>query len=206
MGSFYTPDLNYDLNTFLDNLGTYSLTNESFGTLDQARELVESRKYYFLGVPFPKSTQCNIAGYNSFSGIAAVPPLSYLVALTGDSFYTTTVEEVHTKMQRAKEGFSFKMYDKGASLDVSINTLFANNFPNVGLMGSIVNPSVQTNRPIGPMFMEAPMIVLEPGALQIEITNLSQYPVYIQMMLLMCCPINRQSSNEVLALSGANAR
>ena len=62
MGSFYTPGLPYDLNTWLDNLGAYSVSEASFETLETAREITASGQYYFMGVPFPGRGNCIIAG------------------------------------------------------------------------------------------------------------------------------------------------
>lgn len=208
MGSFYTPNLPYNLNTFLENLGAYSLTEESFAQLDQMIELVESRKYYFQGVPFPVQGDCNLDGYATISGNITVPPLSYVVAISGDSFYTTTVEIEggggHLKMARNLQGFKFKMYDKGAKLDIVVDSLFTEWFATLGYMARMTNPGVLTNRPIGPNLLQSPMIVLAPGSLQMEITNLSQYPVFVQMFMMMCVPVNRQSTNENITVTGNN--
>ena len=90
MGSFYTPSLPYDLNTYLDNLGAYSLTEASFETLELARQITESGQYYFLGVPFPGISDAVIAGRDTFTGNITVPPLSYVMSITGDTFYNVT--------------------------------------------------------------------------------------------------------------------
>src|SRR5271155_5526409 len=169
MGSFYTPDLNYDLNTYLDNLGAYSIDESSFSMLDLARELVDSGKYYMLGVPFPGISNINIAAQDTFTGNVTVPPLAMVVSLTGDTFYSSG----GSKGTRALEGFQFRIFDKGAKMDTFLTASFGNNYPSVGLMASRLNPTTVSNRPVGPMYPRSPMVVLAPGALQLSITNLA---------------------------------
>ena len=203
MGSFYTPTLPYDLNTFLDNLGVYSLTEESSKILDIARELTLSKKYYFLGVPYPVSHDVFFDNRATFSGNITIPALSYLLAISGDSFFSTNQgEEVSDKLTRNNFGFKFRMYDKGGKIDTVINTQFAGNTTNLGVMANLAAPNTQNDVPIGPLFLNTPMVILEPGSLQIEITNLANRPCYIQILLQLCVPINRTSANENIVISG----
>ena len=204
MGSFYTPDIPYNLNTFLDNLGAYSLTPDLYESLQMCREMTASGKYFFQGVPFPTGQNTYIDGYDTYSGNLTVPPLAFLIAIAGDCFYTAG----ELKGLRSLEGFKFRLYDKGAMLDTVINSLYAQNLPNMGNMSVIGNMGSPgpTNTPVGPMFLEAPLVILHPGSLQIELTNLSATNCYVQLLMHLCVPINRQSANEQIMISGNNNR
>lgn len=199
MGSFYTPSLPYDLNTFLDNLGAYTVSEASDETLSLAREITASGQYYFLGVPFPGRGNTVIAGRETFTGDIIVPPLSYVISITGDSFYTPNVgPQAQPVGTRALEGFQFRMYDKGGKIDTFINSSYGNSEPSVGLMSTYNNPSSSNNKPFGPFFPPAPMVVLAPGSLQLTVTNLSTVSCYVQILLQLAVPVNRQSTNEML--------
>lgn len=202
MGSFYTPNIPYDLCTSIDNLPAY-LTDPLYQSLDQVREIIYSEKYFFQGMPFPTGALAYVDGYGTVSGNVTVPPLSFLIAVTGDSFYTEG-DETHTKLHRNLEGFTTRVYDKGAQLDVVVNSLYTENFTSMGLMANIANPLHQTNNPIGPLFTQAPIAILIPGSLQVELTNLSSVPVYAQVFFSFAVPVNRQSTNEQLIGQGRN--
>ncbi len=107
---------------------------------------------------------------------------------------------------RSLEGFRYRIYDKGAKLDVMIDTQFAQNTSTIGVMANLAAPNTQTNVPIGPNFLATPYVVLKPGALQLEVTNLSNLDCAIQIFLHFAVPVNRQSANENLILQGGNAR
>jgi len=204
MGSFYTPNQPYDINTYIDNLPAYSLTEESYDSLELLREIIASEKYAFQGMPFPTRNDVYLPGYGTVSGNITVPPLSYLALITGDSFYTTTTDGTHVAMGRNLEGFTLRIYDKGAQLDTAVSTLYMENFTTVGYMGKVTNPGQLTNRPIGPNLPQSPMIVLIPGSLQVEITNLAAVPVYAQVLLALAVPVNRQSANQQIIGVGGN--
>ena len=210
MGCFYTPNLPYDLNTFLDNLPVYTLGDEGSATLEQCREIVESGEYYFQGIPFPKSIDCSINGNQTFSGNISIPPLSYILAVTGDSFLFG--EGQSPTNVRNLEGFTIRLYDKGAKMDTVVAALYAQNLPNIGCMADlapVVNPhtpqDLQTDRPIGPLFLPSPMVVLAPGSLQIDVTNLNTVKAYIQIMFMVAVPISAKSTSEVVIAQGTNS-
>ena len=65
-------------------------------------------------------------------------------------------------------------------------------------MSNYTNPATVTNRPFGPFFPPDPMVILAPGSLQLTITNLATVDCYIQILLQLAVPVNRQSANEML--------
>ncbi len=198
MGSFYTPGVDYDLNTYLDNLGA-SIGEAALDGLDTARNIVESGQYYFLGIPFPGRGDTTIAGRDTFTGNITVPPLSFLMSITGDSFYfpeeSSRAQPVGT---RAGEGFQLRIYDKGGKIDTFLTTSFGHSTPSVGVMANIAAPNTQNNSPISPFYPPSPMVILAPGSLQLTVTNLSTTSCFIQVLLQLAVPVNRQSANEML--------
>lgn len=198
MGSFFTPGLDYDLNTYLDNLGA-SIGESALDGLDTARNIVESGQFYFLGVPFPGRGNTTIAGRDTFTGNITVPPLSYLMSITGDSFYLPNVgPQGQAVGTRAAEGFQLRIYDKGGKIDTFLTTSFGNSSPSVGVMANLAAPNTQNNSPISPFYPPSPMVILAPGSLQLTVTNLSTVSCYIQILLQLAVPVNRQSANEML--------
>jgi hypothetical protein len=204
MGSFYTPNAHYDINTFTDNLPAYTSTEDLAGLLDQTREIIDTQSFFFQMMPFPAGALCYVPGYGTVSGNITVPPLCFMAAIMGDSFYTTTTDETHVKQHRNKEGFTIRIYDKGAKLDTVVNSLYMANFPNVGVMANIANPNQQTNHPIGPMFPQSPMVPLIPGNLQVELTNLAAVPVFMQIVFNFSVPVNNESKSQQLIGVGNN--
>lgn len=198
MGAFYTPGMDYDLNTYTDNLGAYTVDEGAIDTLELARQLIESGKYYHLGVPFPGISSINFAAQDTLTGNITVPPLSYLVSITGDIFYSSG----GSKGTRANEGFQFRIYDKGAKMDTFLTTYFGSSKPNAGLMIHRSAPNSSSDHPVGPYFLKSPMVVLAPGALQISVTNLATQPCWIQLLFQFAVPVSRLSANEMLIKGG----
>jgi len=205
MGAFYTPSAPYDLNTWLDNLGIYSLTDAAAEYLENCRQIIDTEKYYFQGVPFPPSTNSLIAALDTYSGNITVPALSYVLAITGDTYVRGVEREPGG---RSLAGFQFRLYDKGAKMDTVVNSQFSYNNDFCGVMAAPALPKNATDLsgyPFGPLFPQSPMVVLEPGSLQIEITNLNDSSsVYCQILLMLAVPVNRLSANEVIVRKGSN--
>lgn len=198
MGSFYTPDLPYDLSTYIDNLGAYSVNEDSIMTLELARELIETGGYYQLGVAFPGISNILVKARDTYTSNVTIPSLAYLLSLTGDGIYAANGTGGQTLGQRSTEGFQFRIYDKGAKMDTFLTTFFGNGKPNAGLMVNHNNPNIVSNVPVGPYYPQSPMVVLAPGALQLVITNLAPVDCWLQILLQMVVPVTRQSANEML--------
>lgn len=192
MSGFYNPNTPYSKNTYLDNLAAYGLNQGLDQLLDTARQIQESENYYWLGIPFPGAADAQIPALGTFSGTLTVPSLAYVLGLTAASI-------VVSDGSISPPGFKFRIYDKGGKIDTFINAQYINDRqfapamnPVAGAVGANFQP------PSGPLFLSSPMVVLEPGALQVEITNLNNVPVWCQLFFSLCVPVNRQSTNEMM--------
>lgn len=196
---FYTgPDAPYTKTTWLDNLGAYSLNPGLSRYLDQAREMVESGQYYYYGVPFPSAGDISIAAGVTFGGVITVPPLSYLLGLTSEAF--SFGGGVFTY-----GAFKFRIFDKGAKMDSMINSQFVKSrlvSGRIHQVPGLSNYPPKSNPVNGIYFLETPMVVLKPGSLQIEVTNLSTSTQYIQMLMGFAVPVNAQSVGNVHVVRG----
>jgi hypothetical protein len=206
MGSFYTPHLPYDENTFLDNITQYNLSAEGSMRLELMRQIQLTQEYYFMGVPFPGLKDIYIAAGDTFQGNIIVPPMSYLLALMGFAFYTEGPEQG----QESAEGFQLRIYDKGARMDTSINTQFmfgttvAGQDEPIGWSGIPGTRELIYTFPYGPQIPDTPMVVLAPGQLQIEVTNRSLLAVAAQTLFHFAVPATRSATNETLVKGFGN--
>jgi hypothetical protein len=203
MAGFYDLQSPYTLNTYINNLGPYTLTEGLDRLLDAGRMVNEAQSYYWLGIPFPGAQQAALPAYGNYSGTLTVPELAYVISLTGVAIVTATGAV-------ATAGFKFRMYDKGGKIDSFINTQFAGSRQFLQEQASNPLDSADSN-PTGPYLLDSPMIVLPPGALQLEVTNLTNLPVTCQVLIQLAVPSNRQSTNEMMIgktnpPSGSNLR
>lgn len=193
MGFFDHPDTPYSKLTYLNNLPVYTANAGVDSLLDQAREFSDSDNYYFQGVPFPGAADIVIPARTTFGGVITVPALCYVTSITGDCFKTSDPTA-------ATNGFQFRIYDKGARLDSIINAQYVRNTMVAPAMrraaGALFN-----SRPIGPGMLQSPFVVLQPGSLQMEVTNLSTFDCSIQLMLALAVPINPMSASEMIVIS-----
>jgi len=192
MSGFYNPNSPYGKNAYIDNLGPYGLNPGLDQLLDTARQIQESENYYWFGVPFPGASDAQIPALGTFSGTLTVPSLAYVLALTAASI-------VVSDGSVSPPGFKLRIFDKGGKIDTFINAQYANDRQFIMSMNpgsSATGANFQT--PTGPLFLSSPMVILEPGALQVEVTNLNNVPVWCQVLFSLCVPVNRQSTNEMM--------
>ena len=117
----------------------------------------------FQGVAFPKGSDIFIPFDSTFSGTVNFTPYSYIVSLTAWSANNSQ--------------FSVRIFDKGAQTDLYFgqfawSSTVASNMQDSPNNGQIVYQTSQ-NQPFGPYFFRDPLIVLPPGVLQVQLTNLS---------------------------------
>lgn len=187
MSNFFDqPGTPYSRLSYLNNQPVYTASPGLDSLLDQARTFAMTDDYYWQGTAFPGSSFTNLAARATYAGIVTVPPLSYITNLTGDCFATTPSEEA------SNIGFSIRIYDKGAKADTAINAQFIRSRL---ISSALRQTSIRIKQ--GQSWLLSPMIVLAPGALQIEITNLSSIAITAQMLLGMAIPLNAVSMNEV---------
>src|SRR5271156_4125204 len=89
-GSFYTSDQSYSINEFINNLGAYTLSQGLDEMLDLARQIEETQNYYWLGFPFPSTSDQPLDPLETFSGTITLPSLAYLVNITASGIAYVT--------------------------------------------------------------------------------------------------------------------
>ena len=175
----------YGLETWYDNNGAYDLWAGTDVLLDNSRQILASDSYVFQGVSFPKGLDVEIDFQQTFSGSINLIPYSYILGLNGFS-------------QNLGQ-YTLRIYDKGAQTDLYYGQ-FAWYPTVIGTMqkqfsdaGNFINTQT-LDIPFGPYFFRAPLIILPPGDLQIQITNATptfepDLPVQrVQLMFLVAAP------------------
>lgn len=170
---------------YLDNLPLNTLNQGLIEELDIARVFAQSDNYYFQGVPFP--TTIAFTARQAKSGVITIPAGSYLLSLTGDCF-VSSVDEI----AGLNAGFTLRIYDKGAKAETAINAQFMK-----GKMISGVFRAANSTIKQAQYWLKSPMIVTNPGALQIEITALSSVDSSMQVMFGFATPLTKLSMGEV---------
>lgn len=180
--SVYNLQDPYGLHTWYEVNGMYDLNVGTDLELDLTRHILNSDAYLFSGVTFPKSSDIYIPSQQSFSGTINLIPYSYIVGLTGWSGNANA--------------FTLRIYDRGAQADLFFGqfawypTVLSNmqGGPN---MGVTIGQNVQ-NQPFTPYFFRSPLIVLPPGILQIQLTNVAKPEFFAggiaQMMFMIAIP------------------
>lgn len=189
MGMYDRPGTPYSKLAFINNLPAYTANEGTDRALDQARVLIESGMYYMQGVPFPGASDTIIGARDTFGGVITVPSLCYVVSITGDSFNAEDPSNATGAI-----GFKFRIYDKGAKLDSIINGQFIKETSVAPAMNN--DPATFNLVPIGPYMLMSPFVILHPGSLQMEVTNLSSFSCQVQLMLGLAVPINPTSTSE----------
>lgn len=172
----------YSNATWQENQGAYDLNAGTDLLLDQSRFILHSDAYIYQGVAFPKGQDCFVAPGQTFSGSLNLTPFSYIVSLTGWSGNGNR--------------FTLRIYDKGAQTDFYYRQFawfptVISNMQGTFNLGQPLYISDQ-DKPFGPYLLRDPMIVLPPGILQIQATNVSTDPTFganfIQMLFGIAVP------------------
>lgn len=172
----------YSIATWYEVNGMYDLNVGTDLELDLARHILESDAYVFQGMAFPKAGDIYIQTQQSFSGTVNLIPYSYIMGLTGWS--------------GNENAFTLRIYDRGAQTDLFYGqfawypTVLSNmqGSPN---MGQTIFPGEQ-NKPFTPFLFRSPLIVLPPGILQLQLTNVANPAFFAggiaQMLLMLAIP------------------
>lgn len=194
------PIFQYDILAKLNAMSLYDLSEGLDTYLDLAREIILSDNYFYQGKPFPVIPQgqlFTLEPYETFSGTIVAPAYSFIVSMT---HYTNQ-----------SEGFRLSVYDKGAKTDLFYNK-FAKDITGSAQMGPNVDPhpatvsteALEAFQAQGPRFIEGPMVILPPGTLQIELTNLSPNQNLAQVLFNFAVPMNGPNTNIVNIKSHGN--
>jgi hypothetical protein len=185
--SLYTVDEGYTLSSWYDHVGAF---DQSAGTdlmLNLTRQIIDSDAYMWQGIAFPVGTDVNIGSLQTFSGTIVVPPFSYVVQMSGFSGVP----------------FAVRIYDKGAQTDIFYRQFAFHKTVVSNMQLDQVDPTGQfflPDQPFAPYMLKDPLIILPPGILQVQITNMDNTPsnpvVPIQLLLGIAMPKNTISLNN----------
>lgn len=177
----YSVDEPYSLASWYEHSGIYDLWTGTDLQLDLPRMILESDAYYYQGITFPNSADAQVGFQQTISGVMNIVPYSYVVAITGFS--------------RNSNQFTIRLYDKGAQTDTYFKqfawypTVLSNMQDQVN-MGDFVLLRDQ-DKPFSPYLFRDPFVVLPPGQLQWQLTNVESDPTlpsYVQVLLSLAVP------------------
>lgn len=188
----YALDENYSLSTWYEYSGIFDLNTGTDLQLDLTRQILESDNYVCQLIAFPKAADVLINLGTSFSGSLNLIPYSYIIGLIGfDSGQ-----------------FTLRIYDKGAQTDLYYGqfawfpTVIGVGQSTISAQGDAALPGIAGfDKPFGSYFFRAPWIVLPPGVLQIQVSNVTQnpspyFPQELQLLFLVAVPKNTVSLNN----------
>jgi hypothetical protein len=162
----YRLDSAFTLADWYQNVGAYDLNVGTDSLLDITRYILESDAYTFQGVVWPKGQDIFIDPAQTFSGSLNLVPNSYLVSLTG---WSATDNQ-----------YTLRIYDKGAQSDLYYGQFAWSPTVVSNMTGTFNNGELllmrDRDRPFGPYFFQSPLIILPPGTLQIQLTNIGGQP------------------------------
>lgn len=175
-------ELQNRLTAYIDSLPAYNLGANVDRMLDLSRLVIDADNYYWSGVAFPSRDNTLIAGGATYAANVAIQPYSFITSLTVFSDQAP--------------GFKLRIYEKGSKSDI-----FGGQFCFHDICGSVMEAgfpgATPVDTPFGPHFLLSPLIVLPPGSLQIEITNLAPDTATIQILLSCAIPVTDKSLNIV---------
>lgn len=193
----------YGLSTWYGSNGAYDLNAGTDLLMDLPRHILESDAYIFQGIAFPKDKDIILDAGQTFSGSLNLTPYSYLVSLTGWSGNGNQ--------------FTLRIYDKNAQTDLYFPQFawFPTVLSNMTGGFEMGKPHFQNdkNKPFGPFFFRDPLIVLPPGVLQVQVTNVAPaglpppapvYPGLVQVLFGMAVPKSTVSLNNRKVTSGTD--
>jgi hypothetical protein len=167
---------------YLDALPAYHHSRQTSELLDLHRQIVASENYLWRGMAFPPNGFDVVGALATYEDEISLPPGTYI---TGISRYF------------AKEGlllnpggFKFQIYDIGAKM-----SLFSRTFGHGADVAGVLQDlgGLGENMPRGIANVVGPLVVLEPGRLNLQVTNLSVDAQMIQVFLSLAVPKERRS-------------
>lgn len=169
------------LSEYLDYLPGYDLNDNASAALDVARAIIDSENYFMRGYVFPGNGSDSLAGGDTFEGLISAPAHSIIISMTS---YCSQ-----------PEGFKFQLYENGSK-----QNLFGRTYARQDVTGMYQTHSGQVlpDRPIGPAWFTDPLILIPPGRIVGQVTNMSANTATIQVYLQMAIPITRETLSQSL--------
>jgi hypothetical protein len=198
--SIVRPILPGYMSDWLDALPGYDGDEGLIEQLDMRRVLWEAEAYYPLLYSFPNNIVASGSGVgpNNLTNFAAGDTQTGTIQVPIGSFLVS-ISAYYLGLSSSGIGCSFRLYEKGAQSDFYYNTI-ASMFDgsSQGDFDAYYLNRANFDQPFGPYNLLSPLIVLPPGILQVEVTNLdNSNAATIQLLFAFACPINPVSMNAV---------
>jgi hypothetical protein len=178
-GTYHT-----ELSDYLNYLPGYDLSDSASEVLEVARQIIDSENYFMRGYVFPINGVDTLGGLDTFEGELAIPSHSVIISMTGFSSQAA--------------GFKIQFYENG-----SRQLLFGRTYGTGStVLGSYASNSL--DNPIGPAWLTSPLIVIPPGKLNGQVTNLASTSALIQVYLQVAVPITKETLSQNVTKVGRN--
>lgn len=144
--------------------------------LELANKVYNSGDYFYQGIAAPIGSRADLTlgARDSYEAALTIPEGSYLVSITAYS--------------EQEAGFKFSMFDKGAK-----TYMIEKQLGYWRTQAGVMIAEASNGNGLGPYWLESPLIVMPPGALQIQITNLSANANMLQVMMGFAVPVSRRN-------------
>ena len=183
---------------WLDSQSRYAQSPGRFNDLEPGRIAQLADNYYSLFVPIPPPSDMVFTTQETKEFAIKVPPLSYLMWITSYYGDPTAADGLGSR-----DGFQWRVYDKGAQ-NYLMETEWAKDRCLSQAQVNLADGLPSMGEPYGPYFPRAPYIVLHPGLLQVEITNLDDESparnTTIQTTFQFAVPLTSQGRNNPVVI------
>jgi hypothetical protein len=178
---------------FLEKLPGYDSSSGVIEQLELAKQIQQSGKYYWQGIPFPNQDNWLVAAGDTVSGSIQVPVGSYITSI-----------QVYNDYDANPAGFKLNLFDKGSKAylyygDYMLNLLAGSDMQLFAGSNESVGPSdpgMNSDIPFGPGYFQGPFIVTNPGIIGWELVNAGVSDAIMQVLMCLAVPINPVSIGQ----------
>lgn len=171
------------LSEYLDYLPGYDLNEAGSAALDVARAVIDSENYYMRGYTFPGNGEDSLTAGLTFEGLISLPAHSIVISMSG--FSTDAA------------GFKFQLYENGSKQNLFGRT-YARDSSTLGSYDNL-DGTITINTPMGPAWLTDPLIIMPPGRLVGQVTNMATVTATIQIYLQVAVPITRETLSQTVS-------
>jgi hypothetical protein len=201
---------------FLEKLPAYDSSVGVIEQLELAKQIQQSGKYYWQGIPFPNQDNWWVPAGETISGSIQVPVGSYITSIQVYNDYTGEAPpapppngpqlrpRVGPPFTGNPAGFKLNLFDKGSKAylyygDFMLNLLAGSDMQQFAGSNESVTPSdpgMNDDRPFGPGYFQGPFIVTNPGIIGWELVNAGVSDAIMQVLMCLAVPINPVSIGQ----------
>jgi hypothetical protein len=190
-----------DSTEYLDRLSAYDTCSGNANRLTQLRKIIDSFNYapYSLAFPFGPTTGLVFGAMATKEGSLQIPPGSFLLGITGCCY--TNISDPTTNLTGS---FRFSVTDKGSGLGLTergfvfyrnLSGESGNRFPVNGPSNQASITPFSENRAAQVYWLDSPLVITNPGQVQVAMTNLLGSSLTAQIALHFAYPVNNVSVN-----------